>query len=465
MSSLITELSSGGSISPASTTLQFSRKRCGEVTEDMEPRKRRQLTNGTICPSSCTGVTLERLPRLNTETQEHHGEDISTEEYLGVLSPLPITGLAQMSSPKSSSIDLTQFSWADCAIKTDEIHQFPTFVLKGSSGCVSFDGVSISARGRSTSEWCFSKTDFVESSQAWGDSEPPASTALSPTLAIPSPSQPLSLSSSPTSKVPPVTPEFNPIQARLSTVTPSSASLDSPASPAVPALPVLPSLALSSASVENAALSFDADAISSVGLSRRRGKLPKATTDYLKAWLARNVDHPYPSDEEKRGMCQVTGLNMNQVSNWMINARRRIIAPARVQSFAASLGLCGCLARLGYCNCELYSFTDDHYEEYYRNRVGLPAINPKFALLRLKMAGHHAQLDGEKLKTGTPAGSLFNPFKPADLSFMQAEGVSDWWAPGNDNISVLRSNRDASLLVAESGFVILNAKPAAFHHD
>jgi hypothetical protein len=52
---------------------------------------------------------------------------------------------------------------------------------------------------------------------------------------------------------------------------------------------------------------------------RKRGKLPKETTDYLKAWLHRHSDHPYPSEDEKKQLCHATGLSMSQVSNWMIN--------------------------------------------------------------------------------------------------------------------------------------------------
>lgn len=55
--------------------------------------------------------------------------------------------------------------------------------------------------------------------------------------------------------------------------------------------------------------------------TRKRGKLPKETTDYLKAWLHRHSDHPYPSEEEKKQLCNATGLSMSQVSNWMINVR------------------------------------------------------------------------------------------------------------------------------------------------
>ncbi|KAI0655631.1 hypothetical protein C8Q70DRAFT_923474 [Cubamyces menziesii] len=62
---------------------------------------------------------------------------------------------------------------------------------------------------------------------------------------------------------------------------------------------------------------------------RKRGKLPKPVTDFLKDWLHKHSDHPYPSEEEKKQLCHATGLSMSQVSNWMINARRRILAPAR----------------------------------------------------------------------------------------------------------------------------------------
>jgi hypothetical protein len=57
--------------------------------------------------------------------------------------------------------------------------------------------------------------------------------------------------------------------------------------------------------------------------ARKRGKLPKETTDYLKAWLHSHSDHPYPSEEEKEQLCHATGLSMSQVSKWMISVSRR----------------------------------------------------------------------------------------------------------------------------------------------
>lgn len=62
-------------------------------------------------------------------------------------------------------------------------------------------------------------------------------------------------------------------------------------------------------------------------MPRRRGKLPKPVTDLLKSWLLDHSAHPYPTEEEKRRLCASTGLSISQVSNWFINARRRILIP------------------------------------------------------------------------------------------------------------------------------------------
>jgi hypothetical protein len=48
---------------------------------------------------------------------------------------------------------------------------------------------------------------------------------------------------------------------------------------------------------------------------RRRGNLPKATTDILRSWFQKHLDHPYPTDEEKQMLIMQTGLSMNQVWN------------------------------------------------------------------------------------------------------------------------------------------------------
>ncbi|KAF2085500.1 hypothetical protein K490DRAFT_9415, partial [Saccharata proteae CBS 121410] len=55
----------------------------------------------------------------------------------------------------------------------------------------------------------------------------------------------------------------------------------------------------------------------------RRGNLPKEATTVLKQWFEDHKDSPYPSEDEKTALCERTGLSLNQVSNWFINARRR----------------------------------------------------------------------------------------------------------------------------------------------
>jgi len=45
----------------------------------------------------------------------------------------------------------------------------------------------------------------------------------------------------------------------------------------------------------------------------------------MKNYLVAHLDTPYPSDEDKIRLCAQTGLQISQVSNWFINARRRLV--------------------------------------------------------------------------------------------------------------------------------------------
>jgi len=73
---------------------------------------------------------------------------------------------------------------------------------------------------------------------------------------------------------------------------------------------------------------------------KRRGNLPKETTDKLRSWFVAHLHHPYPTEDEKQDLMRQTGLQMNQISNWFINARRRqlptMINNARAESDAMS---------------------------------------------------------------------------------------------------------------------------------
>ncbi|TQS38146.1 hypothetical protein Golomagni_01354 [Golovinomyces magnicellulatus] len=77
---------------------------------------------------------------------------------------------------------------------------------------------------------------------------------------------------------------------------------------------------------------------------KRRGNLPKETTDKLRAWFLDHLEHPYPTEDEKQQLMDATGLQMNQISNWYINARRRqlpaMAANARAEETARNLSKC-----------------------------------------------------------------------------------------------------------------------------
>lgn len=44
---------------------------------------------------------------------------------------------------------------------------------------------------------------------------------------------------------------------------------------------------------------------------KRRGNLPKETTDKLRAWFLAHLQHPYPTEDEKQELMRQTGLQMS----------------------------------------------------------------------------------------------------------------------------------------------------------
>lgn len=60
------------------------------------------------------------------------------------------------------------------------------------------------------------------------------------------------------------------------------------------------------------------------GKSTPRQQLPAEASARLQKWLQDNPTRPYPTEEEKEGLLQETGLTFSQLNNWFSNSRRRL---------------------------------------------------------------------------------------------------------------------------------------------
>eukprot|EP00183_Erythrolobus_madagascarensis_P005897 CAMPEP_0185847542 /NCGR_PEP_ID=MMETSP1354-20130828/2782_1 /TAXON_ID=708628 /ORGANISM="Erythrolobus madagascarensis, Strain CCMP3276" /LENGTH=310 /DNA_ID=CAMNT_0028547849 /DNA_START=199 /DNA_END=1131 /DNA_ORIENTATION=+ len=66
--------------------------------------------------------------------------------------------------------------------------------------------------------------------------------------------------------------------------------------------------------------------------SRWRGNLPKEATTMFREWALKNIDNPYPTDDDKTQFAKKTGVPLKQISNWFINYRKRFWAEDRLHS-------------------------------------------------------------------------------------------------------------------------------------
>ncbi|RAL52683.1 hypothetical protein DM860_007451 [Cuscuta australis] len=62
---------------------------------------------------------------------------------------------------------------------------------------------------------------------------------------------------------------------------------------------------------------------------RKKGKLPKDARLVLLQWWDSHYRWPYPTEEEKNKLCEMTGLDQKQINNWFINQRKRHWRPSQ----------------------------------------------------------------------------------------------------------------------------------------
>uniref|UniRef100_A0A8C6ESS9 Homeobox domain-containing protein n=1 Tax=Marmota marmota marmota TaxID=9994 RepID=A0A8C6ESS9_MARMA len=70
---------------------------------------------------------------------------------------------------------------------------------------------------------------------------------------------------------------------------------------------------------------FDKVLTSTESKRQRKGYLPSESVKILRDWLYEHRFKAYPSEAEKQMLSEQTNLSFLQISNWFINARRRVL--------------------------------------------------------------------------------------------------------------------------------------------
>lgn len=55
---------------------------------------------------------------------------------------------------------------------------------------------------------------------------------------------------------------------------------------------------------------------------KTRPNFSKKTTAVLMTWLSENIEHPWPSKQQKRDLCEMSGLTPKQLRIWFTNNRK-----------------------------------------------------------------------------------------------------------------------------------------------
>ncbi|KAK8914505.1 Homeobox protein knotted-1-like 1 [Platanthera zijinensis] len=73
----------------------------------------------------------------------------------------------------------------------------------------------------------------------------------------------------------------------------------------------------------------------------KKGKIPRDARSTLLVWWNSHYQWPYPTEEEKIKLAELTGLDPKQINNWFINQRKRHWNPPEVAQLALAEGLGG----------------------------------------------------------------------------------------------------------------------------
>ncbi|KAK7284428.1 hypothetical protein RJT34_19174 [Clitoria ternatea] len=74
---------------------------------------------------------------------------------------------------------------------------------------------------------------------------------------------------------------------------------------------------------------------------RKKGKLPRDARISLMDWWNTHHRWPYPTEEEKLKLSEITGLDQKQINNWFINQRKRHWKPTEDMRFSIMDGVSG----------------------------------------------------------------------------------------------------------------------------